>query len=286
MKSFFRGFFLTILIVALIAGGAFFFTSGSVPFLGGPSSMDVLVVGVDALNQNKKGVRSDVMMIVHMDLEGKGVSLFSVPRDTRTKISGRKHKEKMNHAYAYGGIEKTLETVNNRLGLNLEKYVVVDYGFVEHMVDMMGGVDVNVPMAMHYEDPTADPPLLIDLQPGEQTLDGAHAIQFLRFRKGYANADLGRVEAQQQFMASALAKLKSPMTVLKAPLYYMAFRDETNSNLTTKDLLAIGRLATGLSRENISHQTLPGSPKMISHVSYFILDDDATDELFRSRGMK
>ncbi len=83
----------------------------------------------------------------------------------------------------------------------------MDYRIVKEYVNLIGGVEVYVPMDMKYSDPVADPPLYIDLKQGRQVLDGGDkALQFLRFRKGYADQDLGRIKAQQQFVAAAIEK--------------------------------------------------------------------------------
>lgn len=75
------------------------------------------------------------------------------------------------------------------------------------------GVEVDVPFHMEYTDIYDDPPLYIDIPQGRQLLDGEEALKFLRYRKGYDNQDLGRIEAQQQFIRSAAKSLGLPAAV-------------------------------------------------------------------------
>lgn len=297
MKGFFKGFFITLLILIIVSIGAVGFVTvrnhnqPTDEFLDDLSyhqkSVDFLMLGVDSLNvKGEKGSRSDVMMLVHADLENHGFYMLSIPRDTRTAIPGRNGKEKINHAYAYGGPELSLQTVNNLFGTNIKYYITVDYAFVKEMVDVMGGVEVDVPMDMKYEDPTADPPLLIDLKAGPQRLNGDQALQFLRFRKGYANQDLGRVEAQQQFMGAFLRELKSPKTLVNFPLYLKSYDKNTDSNIPMSKMVKMAPSVIGMGEDSIQTETLPGVPKTIGGISYFIHDEGAAEEILTSRGIK
>jgi len=83
----------------------------------------------------------------------------------------------------------------------------VDYDGIEEIVDTMGGVPMNIPFHMKYTDITDKPPLYINIPPGEQVLDGELSVQFLRYRKGYREGDIGRVKAQQEFMKSAFKQM-------------------------------------------------------------------------------
>ena len=162
MKSFFRGFFLTLLIVFVGVVALNFYTS-----MGDDSEaktwisdlknsnekFQVLLIGVDSLNSKKaENTRSDVMMVLDVDGEKKTASLISLPRDSRVKIKDH-GKTKLNHAYAYGKADLALKTVNENFGLDIPYYIVVDYAFVKDVVNIVDGVDVYVPMDMDYEDP-------------------------------------------------------------------------------------------------------------------------------------
>lgn len=295
MKSFFRGFFVTILIV--VVG---FFAVNTYLNLGDDSEtkdvirdlknsnekFQVLLIGVDSLNNRRSdNTRSDVMMLLDVDGEKKQASLVSIPRDSRVEIRGH-GKTKINHAYAYGKADLALETVNKSFGLNVPYYIVTDYAFVKDVVDIVGGIEVNVPMDMDYEDPSADPPLSIHLKKGLQTLNGDEALQFLRFRKGYKNADLDRVKAQQAFMSSLMGKLKSSKGILHGPQLLVSYMDNTSSNMPISKVSRMGLTALSVGKENFESSTIPGTPVMINHISYYKVDHDAADALLKKMNIK
>lgn len=280
MKTFFKSFFTTIIVIIILALAAF---AGYFYFLGDEDEnksyqegedLQFLMLGVDSLDAKKAdNARSDTIMVVNVDGKTGKVNIISIPRDTYTKIKGYK-KTKINHSFKYGGSELTLDTVNNLLGTDIKYYVTVDYRFVEDVVDKIGGVDVDVPIDMKYEDPTADPPLTIDIKQGRQTLKGYDAIGFLRFRKGYKDADLGRVKAQQQFMSAILSKMKEPKTLVRAPLLLGSYINYTENNIPVKKLVKIAAKMRNITSEDINTNTLPGTPKYIGGVSYFIPNEN------------
>ena len=244
------------------------------------------MLGVDSLDSRKAdNARSDTIMVVNVDCKSGKVNIISIPRDTYSSIKGYK-KTKINHSFKYGGSELTLDTVNNLLGTDIKYYVTVDYRFVEDVVDKIGGVTVDVPLDMNYEDPTADPPLKIDIKEGTQTLKGNDAIGFLRYRKGYPDADLGRVKAQQQFMSSLLSKMKEPKTLLKAPLLMSSYVNYSENNIPAKKLAKIAIKMRGITSEDIVTNTLPGIPKYMGGVSYFVPDDNKIQVMLLENNFK
>lgn len=295
MKSFFRGFFLTLLIV-FIGGVAlhFYTTMGDdseaknwiSDLQNSNEKFQVLLIGVDSLDSKKaKNTRSDVMMVLDIDGEKKIASLISLPRDSRVKIKDH-GKTKLNHAYAYGKADLALETVNENFDLDIPYYIVVDYAFVKDVVNIVDGIDVDVPMDMDYEDPSADPPLSIHLKKGHQHLNGDQAMQFLRFRKGYKNADLDRVKAQQAFMAAFVDKVKSSKGILHAPSLLVSYIDNTTSNMPLSKVSRMGLTMLSVGQENLETATIPGTADMIGGLSYYIVDFDGADQLFRKMNVK
>ncbi|MDD7363693.1 MAG: LCP family protein [Peptoniphilus sp.] len=295
MKSFFRAFFVTLLVVALVAVGFTAYLN-----LGKDSDVktalsdlqnsnekfQVLLIGVDSLDSKRaQNTRSDVMILLDVDGEKDKVSLISIPRDSRVEIEDH-GKTKVNHAYAYGRAELALDTVNENFDLSVPYYIVVDYGFVKDVVDIVGGVEVDVPMDMDYEDPSADPPLSIHLKKGLQTLNGDEALQFLRFRKGYKNADLDRVKAQQAFMSAFLSKLKSIEGVKHAPSLLTSYMDHATSNMPVSKVSRMGLTAISAGQENFESATLPGTPEMIDGLSYYLVDHDEAEKLFKQMNVK
>lgn len=286
-----------LLVVILIFGGVLFFIVRSGhredaqdaldTVTGQGQSNQILLMGVDSAQADKaESTRSDVMMIININRATNQVSLLSIPRDTWTPIPGRNGYTKINHAYAYGGPELALDTVNALLGLEIPYYMVVDYEFVKEVVDKVGGVEVEVPMDMQYEDPTADPPLYIDLKAGLQTLNGDEALQFLRFRKGYADADLGRVQAQQAFLTALFQAVTSKEALINSPRLIGPYLTQTKNNIGLGKAVGIGLDALKVGSENFATGTLPGTPQTIDGLSYFILDEAGVQAALIDYGFK
>lgn len=293
IKKFFKVFFSFTIIFTLIFTGAIFYNDVFKKDNGASAqeeeekpkaegdSISFLLMGVDSKDISEKSqVRTDTLMVFNVTKDGE-ISILSVPRDTKTPIKGRKYEEKINHAHAYGGKELTLDTVSDLLGIDLEYYVIADYKFVREFVDLIGGVEIDVPMDMHYEDPTDDPPLYIDLKQGLQKLDGEKSLQYLRFRKGYKNADLGRIGAQQEFIKAMVKASLRPATILKIPKIYSAYNDYINTNIPFSTIAGYGMKFYKFETDNISMTTLPGEPKTIKGVSYFVHYKEDTKELVR-----
>jgi LCP family protein required for cell wall assembly len=243
------------------------------------SDLTFLLMGIDASNvKEAKGVRSDTIMLFNLDKKNDKLSIISIPRDTRTSIDGRKYKEKVNHSFAYGGAELTTSTVSNLLGIDIDYYAVVDYDLVKNFIDLIGGIEIYVPIDMKYEDPTANPPLYIDLKEGLQTLDGDKALQYLRFRKGYANADLGRIDAQQEFLKVVINDTLSLRNIPKIPKMIQIYNSNVDTNIPLTMAMRYGFSAIINSLDIVTY-VLPGSPKMLNGVSYYIHDEEATKEM-------
>ena len=247
----------------------------------------ILVLGVDSKDYKiNKSVRSDTIMLVDFNSKTGEINIVSIPRDTRTAIKGRKYQEKINHSFAYGGPELTLDTVSKLLKIQIDNYVVVDYKAVREYIDLIGGVDLFVPMDMKYTDPAADPPLLIDLKEGQQNLNGDKALQYLRFRKGYKDADLGRIKAQQIFLKAMIKQSIKPSTIIKFPKIINIYKENIETNLPLLGALKEAVFFFKYDLENIEAFTIKGQPKTIEGVSYYIVDENGLVELINDKILK
>lgn len=240
-----------------------------------------LMMGVDSPDVKKsKGTRTDTMMLSKVNFKTGKIDILSLPRDSRVMVNGK--KDKLNHAHAYGGTPLTINTVRDFLNIDLNYYVKVDYKAVKSIVDAIGGVEINVPMRMYYQDPMADPPLNIDLQPGVQVLNGQKANGFLRFRSGYKDGDLGRIKAQQYFLEELIKQTLKPKNIPKLPKIVKSYFDYVDTNIPMSLILKGVGLANNLDSENISMYTLSGEQKRISGLSYLIPDVIETEKLVKS----
>ncbi|MCT4621429.1 MAG: LCP family protein [Marinisporobacter sp.] len=244
--------------------------------------VNVLVVGVDAKDiESAKRARTDTMMLATFDPNTKQVDIISIPRDTRVVIRGRRSKDKINHAHAYGGMDLSMKAVKDLLGVPVHYYVEINYAAVGKVVDDVGGVEINVPMNMKYYDPKADPPLKINLKKGKQVLDSDKAMQFLRFRKGYINQDLGRIDAQHDFLKALADKILSPAIITKLPKLVRTFNTYVDTNMPITTMGSYALQAKDLKIEDINMVTIPGEPKKINGLWYYVPDMDQTKTIVK-----
>lgn len=214
-----------------------------------------LLMGVD------DGERTDTLMVCkYFEKTGK-IAVLSVPRDTRTLIPGY-GLDKINHAHAYGGADLSLASINNLLDMDIEYHVRVDYKIVEEVVDVLGGIEVDVPSGIE------------GLDPGVQTLDGGQAELFLRHRKGYYNQDLGRIKAQQEFIKSLVAKMAETRNIVKISSMIKSSLDHVETNVPLSTALGYALKLRGLDISELQMETLPGTPGMINGISYIIVDQE------------
>jgi len=200
---------------------------------------------------------SDTIMFVSFDKENKHVDLISIPRDTyyhRDGYSGLA-EDKLNAAYKENAINTAKAVSEILLGVPINYYAVIDYDGVKNIVDAMGGVPINITHkgGLHYEDPYDKPPLVIDIPEGQQVLDGEHAVQFLRYRKGYAEGDLGRVKAQQEFMRNAFKQCISFDILDIAQTVF----ENVDSDITMGVVTSLAKSAVGIGGDDIETYTLP-----------------------------
>ncbi len=167
-----------------------------------------LLMGSDGCDSGEDPGRSDSIILLFVNPRTNKAALLSIPRDLRVRVPGA-GSEKINHAFAYGGPELVRKTVEREFNLSIDYHVSVDLeGFVE-IVDMLGGVIIDVPdvegrgRGMNYVDRAGN--LYINLKPGPQLLDGEDAMGFVRYRK--VDSDFARSERQHQFLR-ALAEQK------------------------------------------------------------------------------
>lgn len=237
---------------------------------------NVLLLGVN-------GGLTDTIMLVSFDMDNKKVDVISVPRDTYYKRNGYNGAAelKLNAAYK-GNPVNTARAVSEILcGMPINYYAVIEYEGVENIVDAMGGVpmeipDINGKGGMYYTDPYDTPPLKIAIPAGYQVLDGEHAVQFLRFRKGYVEGDLGRVKAQQEFVKSAFKQCLS----FNLPTIAKTVFENVDSDISLGTALSLATKAIGISGEDITTYTIPNYPD--PDPPYYVYpDEDKVEEMIR-----
>ena len=226
----------------------------------------VLVVGTD-----KVGLNTDTIFVASFDTVNDKISVMSVPRDTMSANVKRSVK-KINAAYSVGGkpnMDNLKKEIRALVGFTPNYYVVVNLDAFAEVIDAIGGVKIDVPRDMNYDDPYQD--LHIHLKKGEQVLNGQEAIGFVRYRKGYAEGDLGRVKAQQQFMTALAQQLAQPSTITKLPTLADIINKNMKTDMTISDILWFGQQAVEVDMStNLNMFVLPGEAQYVSGLSYYI----------------
>jgi polyisoprenyl-teichoic acid--peptidoglycan teichoic acid transferase len=221
---------------------------------------NVLVVGVD----NTYGHRSDAIIVVNSNPEKKTISFISIPRDTLAVIPGR-GLDKINHAYAYGGIELSKKAVEKLLDISIPYYVVVDLAGIISIIDELGGIYVNVERRMYYVDYAGG--LFIDLKPGYQRLTGKQIMGYLRYRAD--GGDFKRINRQQKFIRSAAKQMLKRDNIIRSPKLFLSIFSYIKTNLSSRQSLSLGlgaREAVELGQ--VSMKTVSGSDLMVDGIYY------------------
>ena len=228
----------------------------------------ILIMGVD-VREDDVG-RSDTLMVATIDPKYDQASLLSIPRDTRVRIYGYGF-DKINAAYAYGGEPLAEKTVENFLGIDIDHYVIVNVRSFVKIIDAIGGVDINVPKRMYYEDPWDDDGgLVIDLYPGYQHMDGKTAVTYVRYRD--SEGDIGRVQRQQQFMAACMDKITSPEIIPRIPDIIREVMYAVDTDMSFRELLEIAGAVKAAQENGLVTDMVPGYPLYIDEISYWIPD--------------
>lgn len=221
----------------------------------------------------------DVILLARLNPESRAVSLVQIPRDTFADYAERSYRKLNGAASALGGIEGMRDFLSAALGIPIDHYAAIDLDCVGDAVDAIGGVTLDIPMDMDYEDESQG--LSIHLKAGRTTLDGDAAEQFLRFRSGYVTADLGRLDAQKQFISAFLAQLKSaslPSLCRTARALYRQVR----TDLSLAELLRLIPVALRISQDRLTMLTLPGEATRTRETEgawYYVLKRQAAFEV-------
>lgn len=242
------------------------------------SEINALIVGT---NQNL----TDTMMYVNYNVETGKVAMMSIPRDTYiTNEYCVGHK--LNSLYRGKNTQAFVEQIEELIGVDIDYYLIFDSKMLIDIVDKVGGVEVDVPVRMKYDDPTQN--LHIDLKKGTQVLNGKQAEQFVRYRKGndgsgYARGDLQRTEVQQQFIKNFISTVLSAKNLTKIPDLINVALDNTDTNITAREAFKYSTDVMKIDTSNISSCTAPGEAKYINNISYFVMDKEKTKELVKNK---
>lgn len=237
---------------------------------------NILIMGEDDVEGSR---RSDTVLFATIDIDDKNIRILSLPRDTRVQIPGH-GVQKLNHAFAYGGPDLLKATVENYLGHPILYYVIIDYVSFPAVVDILGGVEIDVQKRMRYVDRAGK--LDINIQPGLQVLDGKTALHYVRFRMD-ALGDIGRVHRQQQFIKAVLKKVYDPRILVKIPELTAQMMKLFKTDMSPALSMQLAGFAQNeLGRERIFFSTLHGQAATVNNLSYWLGDTKAANEFLNA----
>ena len=277
--------FLSTLIIYWIVAGSLSGICGTLDLEGLDDNytnrVNVLLIGVDGSES-----RTDTIMLASLDFKNKSVSLLSIPRDTRVKY--RNSWDKITHLFSYDNSgQMTVDKVKEITGTEINYVAMINFDGFSKVIDELGGIDIVVPDirngGMYYDDPVQD--LHIALPAGPQHLNGEEAQGFVRYRSGYANADLGRIETQRYFISELVKQKLKFHNLFKVPSVINVLEGDLRTNYDCNDIISHMAKMIGMNSENINSYTLPGESKMAStiygYLSCFVYDEDETAQLVR-----
>lgn len=220
------------------------------PWTGG-ARLTVLIMGLDR-RPNEEGLmyRTDTMMLISLDRDTGSLGILSIPRDLYVDIPGYADLQRINTAMVLGELQQpnygptlAMQTVQYNLGMYVHGYVAVDFEAVETIIDLLGGVDIDVPYPIaDYEYPDMNfgyDPLI--LQAGLQHMDGATALKFARTRHG--DNDFERSRRQQLVLYAVRDRILDfnllPQLIIQSPTLLSSLSENVYTNLTADQLIQV-----------------------------------------------
>lgn len=225
--------------------------------------ISILLIGVDE-RKNDRG-RADSLIVMTVNPKKQSIEMVSIPRDTRTLIVGKGKEDKINHSYAFGGVEMTLATVEHFLDIPIDYYIKVNMESFKDIVDAVGGVTVNNAFAFEYEG---------ELFPkGEITLNGEKALKYTRMRYDDPRGDFGRQDRQKQVIEAIIEKGASFSSLTNYGDILEAIGKNIKTNLTFDDMKQI-QANYKEARRHIEQLHIQGKGQKINGIYYLIVPEE------------
>lgn len=249
--------------------------------------INIALFGLDRRSKEEKA-RADSIMIANIDLENKTVNLVSILRDTLVEIDGH-GKEKLNHSYAYGGPKLALDTLNSNFDLNLKNYVSVDFFSLAKLIDLVGGVDIELKA---YEanqiNKNLDEINNIEKLPhgtdyiegmGTKNLNGRQAVAYSRIRKE-GNGDYERTQRQRTVLKSIINKYERLDSDKKFEVN-MEMMSQASTNIPVNDIKYIQEKIQNEKNYKINQYMIPveGSFETKTINGMWVIDANMEDNI-------
>ena len=248
--------------------------------------INVLLLGI---SEDLDSRLTDTIILCSYNPQKQTASMLSIPRDTFVgkNKNNAKGSDKINSLYSKG-INKTIKAVENLTDINIDYYIVVNTRALIEIVDIIGGVEFNVPIDMDYDDPTQD--LHIHLSKGMQKIDGEKAEQLLRFRHNndnttypeeYGGNDYGRMRTQREFITETLKQSMSIKNLPKIREIVNTIFENIETDLNIDDIKPYIPKAVNFYLNSVISEQLPGESEKCNNVWVFIHDKKETKNMLQ-----
>jgi polyisoprenyl-teichoic acid--peptidoglycan teichoic acid transferase len=229
----------------------------------------VLLLGVDE-RENDKG-RSDSMIVLTVNPNKKSVKMISIPRDTLTDIVGHGTRDKINHAYAFGGVEMSMDTVEGLLDIPIDYYVQINMEGFEDIVNAVGGVTVNNDLNFSYGG--------YSFKEGELKLSGKEALAFSRMRYEDPRGDFGRQLRQREVIQAVINEGASVSSLWNFDNIFDALGNNVKTNLKFEEMVDIQKHYKSASKDIQQIQIKTGSGTKIDGIYYYVIPEEELSEI-------
>ncbi|PMC36588.1 LytR family transcriptional regulator [Bacillus sp. UMB0899] len=225
--------------------------------------ISILLMGVDE-RKGDRG-RSDSLILMTVNPNTNTTQMVSIPRDTRTEIVGKGTQDKINHAYAFGGTEMAINTVEHFLDVPVDYFVKINMESFKDTVDAVGGIEVNNTLNFSYEG--------YDFTEGLTTLDGKKALAYTRMRYDDPRGDFGRQERQRQVIEAVIKKGANVSSITKFGDMFGVVRDNVKTNLTFDEMWDIQANYKAASK-NLEQFQVKGTGDKINGIYYYLVPEE------------
>lgn len=223
-----------------------------------------LLLGVDARLDDPG--RTDTIMVATVNPEQGSMILFNIPRDTYVEIVGKGIRDKINHAFAFGGVEMAIDTVERFLDIPIDYYAQINMEGFQEVIDTLGGVDVDVPFSFKFGG--------VQFNEGPMHMDGETAMMFVQMRKQDPEGDLGRNKRQQLVIQAILQESLALKNLNKIDTIMERVGNNLLTSVAPSDYVPLKDIYQKIDTNAIETLQIEGEDQMIDGIYYYLVSEE------------
>lgn len=238
------------------------------------SAFTLMLTGIE----NQEGAtygRSDVIIVATINPKTEKISMVSIPRDAKVYIPDLGYEDKINHSYANGGINYTINAVEELLDLEIDYYVSTDFQGFEDIVDTVGGIEVDVPFTFKAQ--LTESLKWKTYTEGTMELNGNEALAYVRMRKTDPQGDIGRNLRQKQVIQEIINQGTSLGNITKIDDMIRDVGNNVKTNIPSSEYFGLIKMYQNLKSSPFEQLQITGKDKIIRGIYYFIPDEDSIE---------